>query len=104
MTRQEDVIPVRAGDDLDWSSLELYLRSELELPSGEMKVQQFAAGQANLTYLVEVGDRRLVVRRPPKGILAPGAHDMAREARVLRALGDAYPRAPARSRSVTTIP
>jgi aminoglycoside phosphotransferase (APT) family kinase protein len=57
-------------------------------------VRQFTGGSSNLTYLVRFGARRLVVRRPPRGTIAPGAHDMAREHRVLARLGDAYPRAP----------
>lgn len=44
-------------------------------------------GQSNLTYLVEdVEDRRVVLRRPPLGELARGAHDMVREHRILTAL------------------
>lgn len=85
---------VRPGDELDWSSLERYLRSALELPEGPLSVRQFTSGRANLTYLLEIGGRRLVVRRPPKGVLAPGAHDMQREHRVLSRLNAAYPRAP----------
>jgi aminoglycoside phosphotransferase (APT) family kinase protein len=59
-----------------------------------MQVRQFPHGSANLTYLVRIGDLRLVVRRPPHGTLPPGAHDMAREYRVLSRLWQAYPRAP----------
>ena len=52
------------------------------------------AGSANLTYLVRFGDRRYVVRRPPFGVLAPGAHDMKREYRALSRLWAHFPRAP----------
>ena len=46
-------------------------------------------GQSNLTYLVEdAGGRRVVLRRPPLGELAHGAHDMVREHRILSALAD----------------
>lgn len=46
-------------------------------------------GQSNLTYLVEdAAGRRVVLRRPPLGELARGAHDMVREHRILSALGD----------------
>ncbi len=43
-------------------------------------------GRSNLTYLVEAGDRRFVLRRPPLGHVLPTAHDMLREHRVLAAL------------------
>ncbi|HEX4527972.1 MAG TPA: phosphotransferase family protein [Acidimicrobiia bacterium] len=85
---------VREGDELDWATLERHLRSVLDLPGAPMQVRQFTGGAANLTYLASFGDRRIVVRRPPRGTIAPGAHDMAREHRVLSRLPDAYPRAP----------
>jgi aminoglycoside phosphotransferase (APT) family kinase protein len=87
-------IAVRAGDELDWPALERHLRQALELPAEPMMVRQFGGGSANLTYLVSFGDHRLVLRRPPRGQIAPGAHDMHREFRVLSRLGDGYPRAP----------
>ena len=59
-----------------------------------MDVLQFPNGSANLTYLVRFGERRLVVRRPPFGRIAPGAHDMKREYRTLSRLWQAYAPAP----------
>ena len=47
-----------------------------------------AGGRSNLTYAVSDGSREWVLRRPPLGHVLPTAHDMAREARVLRALAD----------------
>lgn len=94
---QPPIDEVRAGDELDWAALERHLRANVAqrtLPDVPLRARQFTAGRANLTYLVSFGDEHLVVRRPPQGVLAPGAHDMAREARVLTHLGDAYPRAP----------
>jgi aminoglycoside phosphotransferase (APT) family kinase protein len=88
------VAPVRAGEELDWMALEAYLRAEVGGLSGPFSVLQFPNGSANLTYLVTIGASRLVVRRPPFGQLAVGAHDMHREYRVLSRLSQAYPRAP----------
>jgi aminoglycoside phosphotransferase (APT) family kinase protein len=85
---------VRPGDELDWASLERHLRGVLDLPDAPMQARQFTGGAANLTYLASFDDVRIVVRRPPRGTIAPGAHDMAREHRVLARLHDAYPRAP----------
>jgi aminoglycoside phosphotransferase (APT) family kinase protein len=59
-----------------------------------MSVLQFPNGAANLTYRVSFRDTHLVVRRPPFGQLAPGAHDMRREHTVLATLHQAYDRAP----------
>ena len=95
-----EVAAVRRGEDLDWPGLESYLRQHLPVEAGslngEFAVMQFPNGSANLTYLIRFGDRELVLRRPPFGTLAPGAHDMKREYRVLSRLWrvfDAAPRA-----------
>ncbi|MEN3358212.1 MAG: hypothetical protein V7637_2194 [Mycobacteriales bacterium] len=89
-----EVAAVRAGEELDWAALEVWLRAELPGLAGAFSVLQFPNGAANLTYLVTVGDTRLVVRRPPFGQIAVGAHDMHREYRVLSRLNPAYDRAP----------
>ncbi|MGO9954965.1 MAG: phosphotransferase family protein [Solirubrobacteraceae bacterium] len=52
-----------------------------------LSFRRIGLGQSNLTYLVEDrGNRRAILRRPPLGELARGAHDMAREHRILSAL------------------
>ena len=89
-----EVAPVRAGEGLDWDRLESYLRQQLPELEGEFTVLQFPNGSANLTYLVSFGDTSLVVRRPPFGQLAPGAHDMRREFRAVHALSQHFDRAP----------
>jgi aminoglycoside phosphotransferase (APT) family kinase protein len=91
---EPDAAPVRPGEDLDWAALEAYLRAHVADLTGDFSVAQFPNGAANLTYLVRFGNRRLVVRRPPFGQLAPGSHDMRREFRTLSRLFASYPRAP----------
>jgi len=86
---------VRKGEGLDWDKLEIHLRSELhEQTEGKMEVLQFHGGHANLTYLLKFGEQEFVLRRPPFGKIAPGAHDMKREYRVLSKLYKVFPRAP----------
>src|ERR687898_2209633 len=94
VTQRPEVAPVRPGEELDWASLEAYLRAHLPQMQGELSVLQFPNGSANLTYLVRFGDEAVVVRRPPFGSIAAGAHDMRREHTVLSRLHAAYPRAP----------
>src|SRR5664279_1431347 len=48
-------------------------------------VERITTGHSNEVFLVERGDRRLVLRRPPRTPLSPTAHDMAREHRLLTA-------------------
>jgi len=93
--RDPELAVVRSGDELDWDALQRYLRAVVEEDlSPTMEVGQFPNGSANLTYLIAFAERRFVIRRPPRGTLPPGAHDMAREHRVLSRLWRSYPRAP----------
>jgi len=55
---------------------------------------QFKGGLANLNFLVEVDGKWVVLRIAPRGPLPPGAHDRAREHRVLSRLPGTYPLAP----------
>ncbi len=59
-----------------------------------MEVRQFPGGHSNLTYLLRFGEQEYVLRRPPLGPVAPTAHDMSREHRVLSALWAVFPPAP----------
>jgi len=86
--------PVRPGDELDWDRLASYLRSNMDGLGELVAARQFPNGAANLTYLLEFAGRRLVIRRPPFGELAVGAHDMKREFRALSRLWRSYDRAP----------
>jgi aminoglycoside phosphotransferase (APT) family kinase protein len=54
--------------------------------NGPLEFAPIGDGHSNLTFLVERGERRFVLRRPPRGPLPPSAHDVVREARLLRAL------------------
>jgi aminoglycoside phosphotransferase (APT) family kinase protein len=56
------------------------------LGEGEPAIEPIGDGHSNVTYALRRGDVRLVIRRPPRGPLPPSAHDVLREARVLRAL------------------
>ncbi|MEM1435198.1 MAG: phosphotransferase family protein [Pseudomonadota bacterium] len=88
---------VRDGEALDWRALESWLRANLAEAvdlKQPMEVLQFPAGSANLTYLVHFGDVEFVVRRPPFGPVAPGAHDMGREFKVLSKLWRVFSPAP----------
>jgi aminoglycoside phosphotransferase (APT) family kinase protein len=93
-----ELAAVRPGEDLDWPRLDAWLRPRLAeaLPdaTGPLSVLQFPNGSANLTYLLRLGGHELVLRRPPMGELAPGAHDMKREFKVLSRLWRHFDRAP----------
>jgi aminoglycoside phosphotransferase (APT) family kinase protein len=89
-----DVIAVRPGEDLDAERVGTYLAGRIPGASGTPEIWQFPGGHANLTYLIHFPTADYVLRRPPHGDLAPGAHDMSREYRVLSRLYRVYPPAP----------
>jgi len=84
---------VRAGEELDIARLQPFLQAHFG-KNDPVSVEQFPSGHSNLTYLVRLGNRELVLRRPPFGSKVPSAHDMSREYRVLSKLHTAYPVAP----------
>jgi aminoglycoside phosphotransferase (APT) family kinase protein len=89
-----DSAPVRSGEELDSGRLAEYLRGKLEGAEHGIAIEQFPGGHSNLTYLLRAGTREYVLRRPPLGPVAPRAHDMAREYKVLAALHPLFPLAP----------
>jgi aminoglycoside phosphotransferase (APT) family kinase protein len=74
--------------------LEAFL-DEHGIGSGEISATPIGDGHSNVTYLIERGDAEVVLRRPPRPPLPPSAHDVLREARLLRALSDTVARVPA---------
>lgn len=79
---------------LDRERLAAYL-DRIGLPlDRDVPVLQFGTGMANINYRLTAGGRQLVLRRPPDGDLPPGAHDMAREHRILSRLWKVLPLAP----------
>jgi len=85
---------IRPGEELDLGKLEPFLRSHFSGEAEPFIVQQYPSGHSNLTYAVQLGDQRMVLRRPPFGSKVKSAHDMGREFRVLSKLHAAYPPAP----------
>ncbi|EKN65302.1 aminoglycoside phosphotransferase [Neobacillus bataviensis LMG 21833] len=97
MRRQmnRDTIQVRKGEELDLLELEKFLRENVEsLPEEPLEILQFSAGHSNLTYQLKMGDWEAVLRRPPLGPVAPKAHDMAREFKILTELNPIFSVAP----------
>jgi aminoglycoside phosphotransferase (APT) family kinase protein len=97
----KDTAPIRAGEELDAVALEAYLRQRLanvlpdvQLSSARIAIEQFPGGHSNLTYLIRLGDHEFVLRRPPFGPVAPTAHDMPREYRLLAAIHPVFNLAP----------
>src|SRR5689334_14036888 len=64
------------------------------LGSGPLDAEPVGDGHSNVTYLIRRGDEEWVLRRPPRPPLPPSAHDVLREARLLRALAPTAVRVP----------
>jgi aminoglycoside phosphotransferase (APT) family kinase protein len=82
---------VRPGEELNLGKLDPYLRSHFPGLSGALRIEQFPSGHSNLTYSVSLGEKEMVLRRPPFGSKVKSAHDMGREYHVLEKLHVAYP-------------
>jgi aminoglycoside phosphotransferase (APT) family kinase protein len=71
----------------DVDILERYLRDR-GVCAGPITLQPIGDGHSNLTYLIDDGRGRAVIRRPPPPPIPPGGHDVLREARIQSALAD----------------
>lgn len=79
---------------LDWDAIGAHLSAHGLVLDPAFTPRQFSGGLANLNFLLRVNDGWVVLRRPPDGPLPPGAHDMAREHRILSRLWRELPLAP----------
>jgi aminoglycoside phosphotransferase (APT) family kinase protein len=95
----DDSRPVREEDAFDAAAVAGWLRDHAgEAWRGRLAglpdVRQFPGGASNLTYLLAWPDVALILRRPPVGAKARGAHDMGREHRIQAALATVFPLVP----------
>ena len=82
--------PVREEDAFDVEAVAAWLdRGPIT------EVRQFPGGASNLTYLLRMAEGPdLILRRPPAGTKAKGAHDMGREFRIQAALEPVFGQVP----------
>lgn len=91
----EDIIPVRKGEELNLEVLQSFLRKNIkDLPDAPLELVQFSAGHSNLTYQLKLGNWEAVLRRPPLGPVAPKAHDMEREFKIISEIHPLFESAP----------
>jgi aminoglycoside phosphotransferase (APT) family kinase protein len=86
--------PIREGEDFEVAKVEAFLKDTIPGLQGTLVVTQFPGGHSNLTYLLKMGDREMVFRRPPFGRKVKTAHDMGREYRIQKALKPLFPYCP----------
>jgi aminoglycoside phosphotransferase (APT) family kinase protein len=85
---------VREEDKLDEKAVYSFLKKNIPALEGNLKIKQFSGGASNLTYLLSFDNQSFILRCPPKGTKAKGAHDMAREFNIMNALKPVYPFVP----------
>jgi aminoglycoside phosphotransferase (APT) family kinase protein len=91
----EGASDVRAEDAFDVEAVRDWLAAQGHPLTGDVAVQQFGGGASNLTYSLRTEHDDLILRRPPAGQKAKGAHDMAREFRIQAGLAEVFPLVPA---------
>ena len=75
-------------DGLDLERLAQYFADNVPgAAGGALDATLISGGKSNLTYSIGDGTSTWVLRRPPLGHVQPTAHDMAREFKVINALG-----------------
>ena len=83
---------VRESEAFDGGRILPFLREQIAgLLDGPVEVRQYPGGASNLTYLLKVGAREMILRRPPAGTKPKSGHDMAREFHALTQLHPHYP-------------
>ncbi|MEY4081398.1 MAG: hypothetical protein RL430_1828, partial [Actinomycetota bacterium] len=73
---------------IDEARVGAWLDANVEGATGPYGYELIAGGRSNLTYRVtDANGMRMVLRRPPLGHVLATAHDMAREHRIISAVG-----------------
>ncbi len=85
---------VRDGEELAVEPLREWLDHNIGNLEGEMLVTQYSGGASNWTYALTFENKSLILRRPPKGTKAKGAHDMGREYRLQNSLKPVFDKVP----------
>jgi aminoglycoside phosphotransferase (APT) family kinase protein len=85
---------IREGEELELARVGAFLKEKIKGAEGPLEIRQFPSGFSNLTYMIRMGDKDMVLRRPPFGKKAKTAHDMKREYTILSALYPVFPYCP----------
>ena len=97
-TLQDQGGSVRPGEELKLEAVDAWVKAQVQAQGktleGTPELTQFSGGASNWTYRLKYANGDYILRRPPAGTKAKGAHDMGREFRVQRALKPVYPVVP----------
>ncbi len=85
---------VREEDLFDLDVVRAWLAEQGTELAADVEVRQFGGGSSNLTYSLRDAQHDLILRRPPSGHKAKGAHDLGREYRIQDGLAGVFPLVP----------
>lgn len=68
--------------------VEKFLTLRFGACADDVTIERLGEGHSNLTFLICRGSDAWVLRRPPRGTIQPGTHEMHREFAVMKALAD----------------
>lgn len=80
----------RTDDALNVDAVSAFVKLHYPSAAGALDIKQFRGGASNLTYQLNFENISLILRTSPKGTKAKGAHDMAREFRIMNQLKPSY--------------
>ncbi len=80
MSEFEHVVPAEG--------IKRFLDERFGTSDAPIEVSKLGEGHSNLTFTISRGDESWVLRRPPRGDILPGTHEMHREFNVMKALSD----------------
>lgn len=94
---------VRSGEELPEVPLIEWLNNNLSVLGdtatcteiSRIEISQYTGGASNWTYCLGLGEKEIILRRPPAGTIAKGAHDVGREYRLQTALKPVFAKVPA---------
>ena len=81
---------VRSEDALDTEAISRYVKEQQPRVKGALRLKQFRGGASNLTYQLDFDNAIFILRCPPAGTKAKGAHNMEREYRIMEQLKPVY--------------
>ena len=87
-------VEVRNEDALDEEAISHFVKEHQKGVMGPVRLKQFRGGASNLTYQLDFDNASFILRCPPKGTKAKGAHDMGREYTIMKRLKPVYPYVP----------
>ncbi len=94
MSAIDQARPIDSHAALPTHRLKPWLEETLGQSIERLELGRFGGGWSNLTFLLSADGRQLVLRRPPPGVTIRGAHDMAREHRIVSGVGKVWSKVP----------